>query len=91
MLPNDLVARLAGPARWLLVAGIAYSLASTALYFMSSPQDATDARGPGATGQSATPARPAADINALLSSNLPAFRIVEAVISVSDQRCAARC
>ena len=64
---NDVAARLALPARWLLVAGIAYTLATTVLYFLSPPvTDPTSGqptRSPAAT-------RPAPDLNAIVASNL---------------------
>ncbi len=64
---NDVATRLALPARWLLVAGIAYTLATSTLYFMSPPATAPlDAP----AGRSPTPARPAPDLNAILARNL---------------------
>lgn len=70
MSPNDLALKAALPARWLLVAGIAYTLANTVLYFLSSPQEAAST---GRAGSSAaTAARPTmeVDLNALLSRNV---------------------
>lgn len=64
---NDLAARLALPARWLMVAAIAYTLAQSALYFLSPPAPSPQARtGPQPTAQS----RPSGDLNAILASNL---------------------
>lgn len=64
---QDTLARLALPARWLVVAGIAYTLATAVLYFLSPP--ATAPVTPGATRTAAEPA-PAVDVNAILSANL---------------------
>lgn len=64
---HDLAAKLAVPARWLMVAAIAYTLATSVLYFLSPPPT-----GPVAGARSATerPATPAVDLNAILASNL---------------------
>ncbi len=64
---HDLAAKLAVPARWLMVAAIAYTLATSVLYFLSPPPTGpvTDARS--ATAQSSTPP---VDVNAILASNL---------------------
>jgi general secretion pathway protein C len=71
MSPSTLAIKAALPARWLLVAGIAYTLANTVLYFLSSPQEAGGAgRGAGAPVPSATRPDTAVDLNALLSRNL---------------------
>ena len=59
--------KLVEPARWLLVMGIAYTLATTALYFLAAPQSATPVNAPTAT--SAT-TRKAPDIEAIVSRNL---------------------
>ncbi len=63
---NDVAEKLALPARWLLVAGIAYTLATSALYFVSPPATA-----PVQGAVSRKPAaRAAPDLNAILASNL---------------------
>ncbi|MEQ8857838.1 MAG: type II secretion system protein N [Pseudomonadales bacterium] len=64
---NDVVSKLALPARWLVVAGIAYTLATTVLYFLSPPT--TTPSTPAATSTTAAP-RPAPDVNAILARNL---------------------
>ncbi|HEX7034467.1 MAG TPA: type II secretion system protein N [Pseudomonadales bacterium] len=63
---NDAVARLAMPLRWLLVAGIAYTVANSVLYFLSPP--ATPPVTPVSRGPAAT--APTADLNAILAANL---------------------
>jgi general secretion pathway protein C len=63
---NDVALKLALPARWLLVAGIAYTLATSVLYFLSPPVTepvATASREPAAQ-------RPAPDLNTVLGANL---------------------
>ena len=65
---NSIVSHGAFPARWLIVAGIAWTLAQTALYVASSPQGQQSGR-PGNTERS--PARQTSvDLNAILSRNL---------------------
>lgn len=64
---NDIAERLALPARWLLVAGIAYTLATAVLYFISPPATAPVTQA--ASTRSAT-TRAAPDLNAILSRNL---------------------
>lgn len=63
---NNLAVNLATPARWLIVAGIAYTLATSVLYFVSGPASA-----PGVGGErpASTP-RVTADVNSVLSRNL---------------------
>lgn len=64
---NELATRLALPARWLMVAAIAYTLAQSVLYFVSPPAPPQQGRtGPQPTAQT----RPAIDLNAILASNL---------------------
>lgn len=65
---NDALARLALPLRWLLVAGIAYTVANSVLYFLSPPA-ANDPVTP-TTRAADSPTPPAADLNAVLASNL---------------------
>ncbi|MFU8817523.1 MAG: type II secretion system protein N [Pseudomonadales bacterium] len=66
---NDVAAKLALPVRWLVVAGIAYTLATTVLYLLSAPATA-----PQSAAGSALRAQPQAtagvDLNAILASNL---------------------
>lgn len=64
---NDLAAKLALPARWLMVAAIAYTLAQSVLYFVSPPASQSEHR---AEAQRATQARASVDVNAILASNL---------------------
>ena len=71
MLPSTLALKAALPARWLLVAGIAYTLANTVLYFLSSPQGAgTAGRSGGTAADTALRPELKTDLNALLSRNL---------------------
>lgn len=55
-------AKLVEPARWLLVMGIAYSLATTALYFLSAPQGEQALVQPDAPSATAKPAQRIEDI-----------------------------
>ncbi|MEQ8483394.1 MAG: type II secretion system protein N [Pseudomonadales bacterium] len=65
---TELTANLALPARWLLVAGIAYTLATTALYFLSPPMAATPSA---AQTPAARPGgRAATDVTAILNRQL---------------------
>jgi general secretion pathway protein C len=79
---RDLTAKLALPASWLLVAAIAYSLATTVLYMVSPPVTAPSA------ANAATPAgttRPAADINAILSRQMFGTAASgDAVVAIGD-------
>lgn len=65
---NDLAAKLALPARWLIVGGIAYTLATSVLYFLSPPVTP----GAGVTAAPERPAEPAStvDINRIVSRDL---------------------
>jgi general secretion pathway protein C len=65
---RDLTDKLALPARWLLVAAIAYTLANTALYLVSPPPTAPGISDLPRVGAGA--ARPAVDVNAILTSQL---------------------
>jgi len=69
---NNLSLRLAVPLRWLILAGIAYSIASGILYLFAGPESA--ARPVQVTAPSA-PARQSIDITPLLARNL--FGIVD--------------
>jgi general secretion pathway protein C len=64
---SEVAARLAVPARWLVVAGIAYTLATSVLYFLSPPVTTPTGITP---VQRSAPERPAPDINVVASRNL---------------------
>ncbi|MFW6094324.1 MAG: type II secretion system protein N [Pseudomonadota bacterium] len=64
---HDLAAKLARPARWLLVAAIAYTLATSVLYFLSPPP--TGPASESATQREASSAR-SVDLNRILAGNL---------------------
>jgi len=72
MLLDAVSTRLAGPARWLVIAGIAYTVATTVLYFLSAPPGSRTATTAGKSTGSSGSLRPAADIdiNGLLARNL---------------------
>lgn len=78
---NDVAAKLALPARWLMVAAIAYTLATSALFFLSPPQSAPIGTAPGRVD---TRVRPPVDINAILTSNIFGTADPAAVNTVSD-------
>jgi general secretion pathway protein C len=65
---NDLAAKLALPARWLMVAGIAYTLATSVLYLVSPPATAPVSAPGGARPEPQQ--RSAVDLDAILASNL---------------------
>jgi general secretion pathway protein C len=65
---NDIAARLALPVRWLMVAGIAYTLATTVLYVLSPPTAAPGAALGGARSEPTV--RQPVDVNAILTRNL---------------------
>lgn len=60
--------KLVEPARWLLVMGIAYTLATTALYFLAAPQSDTPVTTPTETPASSRAAAP--DIETIVARNL---------------------
>ncbi len=63
-------ARLVEPARWIIIAGIAYTLANTVLFFVAPPEAGSSARGSQAVAVRAPDRRPAVSLNAILSRNL---------------------
>ena len=66
---SDTANRLVEPARWIIIGGIAYTLAGIVLFFVSPADDG--ARTPARSTPVRTPdRRPAASINAILSRNL---------------------
>jgi general secretion pathway protein C len=65
---NEIAAKLALPARWLMVAGIAYTLATTVLYVLSPPT--VDPGISIGNARSTATARPPLDLNAVLERNL---------------------
>ncbi len=64
---NDVAEKLALPARWLVVAGIAYTLATSVLYFLSSPTTGVQQ---GQVNRQPAVTRAAPDLNAILAGNL---------------------
>tara|TARA_Y100001933_G_scaffold259642_2_gene310004 strand:+ start:600 stop:1520 length:921 start_codon:yes stop_codon:yes gene_type:complete len=64
---TEVAARLALPARWLVVAGIAYTLATSVLYVLSPPVTGTSSAAP---APRSAPQRPAPDINAVVARDL---------------------
>jgi type II secretory pathway component PulC len=65
---NNLSARLANPFRWLMVAGIAYTLANSLMYLLAGPESAPGPAPAARTDSQA--ARPSVDIEPLLARNL---------------------
>ena len=67
---SELAGKLVEPARWIIIMGIAFTLANTVLFFIAPPERS------GATGSAARQAvrapdtRPAVSINAILNRNL---------------------
>jgi general secretion pathway protein C len=67
---NEIAARLAEPARWVVIGGIAFTLANLVLFFVS-PPDSTTSADAGARPATRTPdRRPTVSLNAILSRNL---------------------
>lgn len=64
---TELANRLALPARWLMVAAIAYTLAQSVLYFVSPPAPPQQGQ---MSPRPAAQSQPATDLNAILASNL---------------------
>ena len=66
---NTLATKVVEPLRWLVIAGIAYTLATSTLFFVGGP--GSTSAGPSPASQSRTPDRSSAvSINAILSRNL---------------------
>lgn len=65
---NTIVPRLVEPVRWLLIVGIAVTLAQTVLFFVSGPQSGRSAVRSAPATQA--PQRQATSINAILARNL---------------------
>ena len=87
---NFIVTRLAEPARWLVVALIAYTLATTVLYLVSAPQSdvrsGSDAKAPiGQAGRAVTAQGPV-DIDRIVGRNL--FGVADASAPVPAQQTA---
>jgi len=68
---NNLSARLASPIRWLIVAGIAYTLANAMLYIFAGPDSSSrPVQVSGANAPASSAGRTGVDINPLLARNL---------------------
>jgi general secretion pathway protein C len=84
---NFIVTRLAEPARWLVVALIAYTLATTVLYFVSAPQsdvrNGADAKAPAGQASHAGPSQGPVDIDRIVARNL--FGVADASAPVAAQ------
>ena len=66
---QSIIARTATPAMWLIVLGIAYTLANTVL-FVAAPQDTATVQTPQSTVNTAGPTGPTADLDGIVSANL---------------------
>lgn len=67
---SELGSKLVEPARWIVIMGIAFTLANTVLFFIA-PPERTGAANPTARQTARTPdTRPAVSINAILNRNL---------------------
>jgi general secretion pathway protein C len=68
---NEIAARLAEPARWIVIGGIAFTLANLVLFFVSPPGGGNAGSEAGARPATRTPdRRPAVSLNAILQRNL---------------------
>ena len=67
---NEIAARMAEPARWIIIGGIAFTLANLVLFFLAPP--AVDGPSSASSGpaQRVPDRRPAVSLNAILSRNL---------------------
>lgn len=87
---NFIVNRLAEPARWLVVALIAYTLATTVLYIVSDPQSdtsaASDARAPAGHQARAGRSEGPVDIEQIVARNL--FGVADATAPATTQQTA---
>ncbi len=87
---NFIVTRLAEPARWLVVALIAYTLATTVLYFVSAPQSdvrpGTDAKAPAAQTGRAGFSQGTLDVDRIVARNL--FGVADASAPATTQQTA---
>lgn len=87
---NFIVTRLAEPARWLVVALIAYTLATTVLYFVSAPQAnnsaGSDAKSPAGLQRGAGPSPGPVDIDRIVARNL--FGVADAAAPAPAQQTA---
>lgn len=67
---SELAGKLVEPARWIIIMGIAFTLANTVLFFIAPPERA-GATNPAARQAARTPdTRPAVSINAIVNRNL---------------------
>lgn len=67
---SELAGKLVEPARWIIIMGIAFTLANNVLFFIAPPEQA-GAANPAARQTARTPdTRPAVSINAILNRNL---------------------
>ena len=67
---SELGGKLVEPARWIVIMGIAFTLANSVLFFIAPPENAA-ATNPAARQAARTPdTRPAVSINAILNRNL---------------------
>ena len=67
---SELGSKLVEPARWIVIMGIAFTLANTVLFFIA-PPERSGAANPSARQTARTPdTRPAVSINAILNRNL---------------------
>ena len=66
---QSIVARAATPAKWLIVLGIAYTLASTAM-FLAAPPETASVQTPQPRANEANTRRPAADLDSIVRADL---------------------
>jgi general secretion pathway protein C len=67
---NQILSRLAEPARWIVIGGIAFTLANLVLFFIAPPDRSATSSGAQRPAASAPDRRPAVSVNAILSRNL---------------------
>jgi general secretion pathway protein C len=69
---NEIAARMAEPARWIIIGGIAFTLANLVLFFIAPPAGDTASAGSATSSstQRVPDRRPAVSLNAILSRNL---------------------
>jgi general secretion pathway protein C len=67
---SELADKLVEPARWIIIMGIAFTLANTVLFFIAPPERSGAAGSAARQAVSAPDTRPAVSINAILNRNL---------------------
>ncbi len=68
--PSELAGKLVEPARWIIIMGIAFTLANNVLFFIAPPEQAAATSSAARQAVRTPDTRPAVSINAILNRNL---------------------